>query len=64
MLYNDYDEGDMVVESTKATNAEKDAFMKWQLSRKEQIHELYQVKIKESKTAVAMSSTGNEKSGE
>ena len=33
----------------KTTKAEKDAFMKWQ-----QIHELYQVQIKESKTAVAM----------
>ena len=45
----------------KATKAEKDAFMKWQRSRLEQVHKLYQVKIKESKTAVA---TGNEKSRE
>ena len=35
-------------------NAEKHAFMKGQLSKQEQINKLYQIKIKEPKTAVAM----------
>ena len=78
MLYYDYDEGlYQLVENAlkighgggnqqtkKATKAEKDAFMKWKLSRQEQTHELYQLKIKESKTVVAMQSTGNDKSRE
>ena len=49
-------------QTKKATKAEKDSFMKWKLSRQEKTHELYQLKIKESKTA--MQSTGNDKSRE
>ena len=48
-------------QTKKATKAEKDSFMTWKLSRQEQTHELYQLKIKESKTAVAMQSTGNDR---
>ena len=45
----------------KAPKGDKDDSMKWQLSRQEHVHKLYQVQIKESKTAVA---TGNKKARE
>ena len=50
---------DGIIRLRKPQRMRKMRFMKFQLSRREQVHKLYQVKIKESKTAVA---AGNEKS--